>query len=142
MFTRRRSPPTIETGEAEESTTTRRKPERRSALVSLLAVSHLARYDQSKLEKLTRLEEIESKVILLRMVGMNSPPRVDEDVEAREEKDEEGRRPLGFESDDDHDTGSETKEGDDDSSEGPLPLEDESDEEEDEQDSAGELEAD
>lgn len=50
---------------------------------------------------LTGLEEVEAEVVLLRVVGVHGPPVVDEDVEAREEEDQEGGRPLGLEADDD-----------------------------------------
>lgn len=75
------------------------------------------------------------------MVGVDGPPRVDEHVEHRQEQDEERRRPLCLEPDDDHDARAETKERDDHSGERPIALEDESDEEEDEENTSGELEA-
>lgn len=48
-----------------------------------------------------RTEEVEPKVVLLRVVGVDAPPVVDEDVGDRKEQNEERGRVLGLETNDD-----------------------------------------
>lgn len=48
-----------------------------------------------------RTEEVEPKVVLLRVAGVDAPPVVDEDVGDRKEQNEERGRVLGLETDDD-----------------------------------------
>lgn len=70
---------------------------------------------------------------------MDAPPIINEDIEHREQDDEEGGGPLGFEAHRDHAARDEPEDRDEYPGEGPCTLEHEPQEQEDQQDAADEL---
>ena len=85
------------------------------------------------------LEEVVLGKVLVRVVGVQSPEVVDQQVEDAENDDEHDSAELGLETDNNHDASDKSKQTDADSPEVPVAAEDEADEEEDEENTAREL---
>lgn len=96
---------------------------------------------ESAFERRTKsLEEVVFQEVPGGVCRVDRPPVVHGDIEDTEKDDEEGRGPLGLETNGDHDAGDKTDQGDESTADGPFALDDETNEEENEEDTTGEEE--
>lgn len=86
------------------------------------------------------LEEVVLGEILVRVVRVESPKVVDDEVEDAQNEDQHHSAPLGLESHNDHDASNEAKDADSDPPEAPVTLEYEANEQEYQENAAGQLE--
>jgi hypothetical protein len=86
------------------------------------------------------LEKVVLGKILVRVVRVQRPEVVDQDVEHTEDNDQQNRAELGLEPYNHHDAGHEANQADKDSSKAPVAAEDKANEEEDEQHATRKLE--
>ena len=77
----------------------------------------------------------------MRVLAVDAPPVVNEDVETAEYEHKEGRRPLRLETDSNHRTCGNANQGDEYAGEAPFSAEHKADEEEDQKDASREQEA-
>ena len=86
------------------------------------------------------LEEVVLREVLVRVVRVQGPEVVDQDVEDAEDDHQQNRAELGLEPHNHHNAGHEANQADKDPAKAPVAAEDEADKEEDEQDATCKLE--
>ena len=113
--------------------------EKETAAAILLVFDALVMLRQN-LHNREDLEEVVFREVLVGVVGVQSPPVVDVEVEDAQNEHQHDRRELGLETNNNHDASNETEQASHNSPETPVTAENEADEEEDEQDTSSELE--
>jgi hypothetical protein len=86
------------------------------------------------------LEEVVLREVLVGVVGVQSPPIVDVEVEDAENEHQHDRGELGLEANNNHDAGNEAEQAGHNSPETPVTAENETNEQEDQEDASSELE--
>lgn len=86
------------------------------------------------------LEEVVLREVLVRVVRVQCPEVIDQDIEDAQNNNQHDGAPLGLEANHHHNARHEAKQADSDAPEAPVAAEDEADEQEDQQDTARELE--
>lgn len=121
-------------------------PGGRTRLESLLLLvhAHTTGSDGDEEQETTHdrqgLEKVVLEEILLHVGVIDRPPVVDHNVEDGQEQDQEHGRPLGLESNSDHDTGGKANNRGNDARQRPRTVEGESNKQKDEKNSSSELE--